>query len=68
MPNFTSEYQPVSEPTTSADVERSAAGPRIAAWQSLVANAEAWIVEHPGASLASAFAIGATLAWWIKRT
>lgn len=28
---------------------------------------ETFIAEHPGACLASAFVVGAVVAWWIKR-
>jgi ElaB/YqjD/DUF883 family membrane-anchored ribosome-binding protein len=31
------------------------------------AAAEKYIVDHPVASLAAAFAAGVTVAWWIKR-
>ena len=34
---------------------------------SLVKPANEFIARHPGACLAAAFAVGVTLAWWIKR-
>ena len=34
---------------------------------SLVKPANEFIAKHPGACLAVAFAVGVTLAWWIKR-
>jgi hypothetical protein len=34
----------------------------------LLAPAEQMIAQHPVVCLASAFALGAALAWWIKRT
>ncbi len=28
---------------------------------------EDYVVEHPGPSLATAFAVGVMIAWWVKR-
>ncbi len=37
---------------------------RLKAWTEPV---EQFVVKHPGASLAIAFAVGVTIAWWLKR-
>jgi hypothetical protein len=36
-------------------------------WKALLSSAESFIAKNPGATLASAFVIGAAIAWWIKR-
>ena len=36
-------------------------------WRQWVNSAAKCIADHPGASLASAFIVGAAVAWWIKR-
>jgi hypothetical protein len=36
--------------------------------QEWIKKAEQVVKEHPGPSLAAAFALGVVLAWWIKRT
>jgi hypothetical protein len=67
MINRLDDYLPPAEPTTSADAIRPAAGSLSSDWGQLASQVESWIVSHPGASLASAFFLGAALAWWIKR-
>jgi hypothetical protein len=36
-------------------------------WRQWVNSAAKFIADHPGPSLASAFIVGAAVAWWIKR-
>ena len=36
-------------------------------WKNLLSSAESFIAKNPGATLASAFVVGAAIAWWIKR-
>ena len=67
MINRLDDYLPAAEPTTSADAARRAAGSPQPDWGRVVTQVETWIVSHPGVSLASAFVLGAALAWWIKR-
>lgn len=44
--------------------ERAEALPDVGHW---LKKAEKLVIEHPGPSLASAFALGVAIAWWIKR-
>jgi hypothetical protein len=36
-------------------------------WKQWLATAEELITKYPGVTLASAFVVGAALAWWVKR-
>jgi hypothetical protein len=54
----------------STDDQRStppSAAPLAVDWRQWVASGEELIAKYPGACLASAFVIGAVVAWWIKR-
>jgi hypothetical protein len=61
------DYLPATEPKTRSQAGKLVAGLWPPDWQAAVRQAETWIIKHPGASLASAFVVGAALAWWIKR-
>lgn len=69
MLNRISDYLPVS---WSAQQKSRATSPAPAAVAASTVQAwgksmEEFVKNHPGASLAAAFCVGVTVAWWIKR-
>jgi hypothetical protein len=67
MINRIDDYLPAAEPKSRYEAGGLASGLWPPDWKGAVREAEAWIIKHPGVSLASAFVVGAALAWWIKR-
>jgi hypothetical protein len=67
MINRMDDYLPAAEPKSRGEAGGLAFGVWPPDWKAAVREAEGWIIKHPGVSLASAFVVGAALAWWIKR-
>lgn len=69
MANVASNLPPVEKAFPPAACPPPARGDATPAgnWRQWANTVAMLIADHPGASLASAFIVGAAVAWWIKR-
>lgn len=64
MKNRIADYLPASWSGIKQGVPVNAARDSL---KRLAENARQYVVDHPGPSLAAAFAVGVAIAWWLKR-
>jgi hypothetical protein len=67
MANFAPNLPPVEKAFPPQRTPARAPATQTSDWRQWVGSAAKFIADHPGASLASAFIVGAAVAWWIKR-
>ena len=64
MKNRITDYLPTAWSGLKQGAPVSAARDSLKRWTSV---ARQYVVDHPGSSLAAAFAAGVAIAWWLKR-